>query len=75
MYNKQPTLLRVETTFNDGRGLKVYSPKQDDPQEKPQWLQLRKTVSNLQRRAQLSQASNRGVFFRGPGHGLPAMRR
>lgn len=23
MYNKAPTLLRVETTLNDGRGLKV----------------------------------------------------
>lgn len=58
MYNKQPTLLRVETTFNDGRGLKVYRPKQDDPQGKPQWLPLRKTVADLPRRAQLSQASN-----------------
>jgi hypothetical protein len=54
MYNKQPTLLRVETTLNDGKGLKVYRPKQDDPQGKPQWRKLRKTVVDLPRRAQLS---------------------
>jgi hypothetical protein len=58
MYNKQPTLLRVETTLNDGKGLKVYRSKQDDPQGKRQWRKLRKTVADLPRRAQLSQASN-----------------
>lgn len=58
MYNKHPTLLRVETTLNDGKGLKVYRTKQDDPDGKPQWLDLRKTVVDLPRRAELSQASN-----------------
>jgi hypothetical protein len=58
MYNKEPTLLRVETTLNDGQGLKVYRTKQDDPDGKPQWLALRKTVADLPRRAQLSQSAN-----------------
>lgn len=58
MYDKQPTLLRVETTLNDGKGLKVYRTKQDNPNGKPQWLNLRKTVVDLPRRAELSQASN-----------------
>lgn len=58
MYNKQPTLLRVETTLNDGRGLKVYRTKHDDPDGKRQWLDLRKTVADLPRRAELSQAAN-----------------
>lgn len=58
MYNKQPTLLRVETTLNDGKGLKVYRHKQDDPDGKRQWLDLRKTVADLPRRAELSQAAN-----------------
>ena len=58
MYNKQPTLLRVETTLNDAKGLKVYRTKQDNPNGKPQWLNLRKTVIDLPRRAELSQASN-----------------
>lgn len=58
MYNKQPTILRVETTLNDTRGLKVYRSKQDDPDGKPDWRNLRKSVMDLPRRCQLSQASN-----------------
>ena len=58
MYNKEPMLLRVETTLNDGQGLKVYRRKQDDPEGKRQWLELRKTVADLPRRAELSQAAN-----------------
>ncbi|HUE71874.1 MAG TPA: hypothetical protein VMP01_13395 [Pirellulaceae bacterium] len=58
MYNKQPTLLRVETTLNDARGLKVYRRRQGDPQGKPQWRKLRKSVADLSRRCRLSQAAN-----------------
>jgi hypothetical protein len=58
MYNKQPTVLRVETTLNDGRGLKVFRTNQRDPNGKRAWLDLRKTVVDLPRRAELSQASN-----------------
>ena len=58
MYNKQPTVLRVETTINDARDLKSYRRKQNDPQGKPAWRPLRKSVADLARRAELSQASN-----------------
>ncbi len=59
MYDKQGTVLRVETTLNDPRGLKVYRHKQGEPQSAPlQWRPLRKGVADLARRAQLSQASN-----------------
>jgi hypothetical protein len=58
MYNKEPTLLRVETTLNDGQGLKAYRTRQDDPDGAPQWLALRKTVADLPRRARLSQSAN-----------------
>lgn len=59
MYNKQPTVLRVETTLNDERGLKVYRTRQDaSPQEKPTWRKLRKTVADLPRRCKLSQSTN-----------------
>lgn len=58
MYNKQPTLLRVEATLNDTRGLLVYRRKQGDPQGKPQWRKLRKSVADLPRRCRLSQAAN-----------------
>jgi hypothetical protein len=58
MYNKQPTVLRVETTINDARDLKSYRRKQNDPTGKPAWRPLRKSVADLGRRAALSQASN-----------------
>lgn len=59
MYDKQGTVLRVETTLNDPRGLKVYRYKQGEPARGArQWLPLRKSVADLARRAQLSQAAN-----------------
>jgi hypothetical protein len=59
MYDKQGTVLRVETTLNDVRGLTVFRTKQDDPDGPRQWLPLRKGVADMSRRAQLSQAANR----------------
>jgi hypothetical protein len=58
MYDKFGTVLRVETTLNDPQGLKVYRPKQDDPDGPQQWLPLRKSVADLARRAALSQSAN-----------------
>jgi len=58
MYNKEPTVLRVETTLNDTRGLKTYRPKQGDPEGACAWQDLRKSVADLPRRVELSQAAN-----------------
>jgi hypothetical protein len=58
MYDKFGTVLRVETTINDPRGLKVFRPKQDDRHGPKLWLPLRKSVADLARRAKLSQAAN-----------------
>lgn len=58
MYDKQQSVLRVETTINDPRDLKVFRPKEGDPNGKKAWLQLRKGVADLQRRAEVSQKSN-----------------
>jgi hypothetical protein len=58
MYNKEPSVLRVETTLNDGRGLMVYRTKQNSSDGKRQWLELRKTVIDLPRRAELSHSAN-----------------
>jgi len=58
MYDKQGTVLRVETTLNDPRALKVYRRKQGDDAGPRQWLPLRKSVADLTRRAELSQAAN-----------------
>ncbi|MFM8251734.1 MAG: hypothetical protein ACKOBW_09090 [Planctomycetota bacterium] len=58
MYDKQESVLRIETTINDTRAMTVFRPKETDPDGPPSWLQLRKGVADLHRRAQLSQASN-----------------
>lgn len=58
MYNKQPTVLRVETTINDAHDLKSYRRADGDPDSPRKWRPLRKSVADLPRRAQLSQASN-----------------
>jgi hypothetical protein len=59
MYDKFGTVLRVETTLNDPKGLKVYRAKQDEPEGPKQWLPLRKSVADMARRAELSQSANR----------------
>lgn len=58
MYDKQGTVLRIETTINDPRGLKTYRTKEGDEQGPKKWRKLRKGVADLHRRAALSQASN-----------------
>lgn len=58
MYDKQGSVLRVETTINDARDLKVYRRKEGDPQGKKAWLRMRKSVADVRRRAQVSQAAN-----------------
>ena len=58
MYDKQGSVLRVETTLNDARVLKVYRPKEGDPQGPKEWRYLRKGVADLHRRAHVSQAAN-----------------
>jgi hypothetical protein len=58
MYDKQGTNLRVETTINNPRELKVLRPTANDPKKRKRWQRLRKGVADLHRRAKLSQQSN-----------------
>ncbi|MCY3018329.1 MAG: hypothetical protein NTW87_04755 [Planctomycetota bacterium] len=58
IYDKGPNLLRIETTINYARDLKVYRTAEGDPQGQPQWRPMRKGIADLQRRAQLSQNTN-----------------
>jgi len=59
MYDKQGTVLRVETTINDARDLREYRPAENDPPGTTKyWRPLRKGVCALRRRADLSQAAN-----------------
>jgi len=58
MYDKQRTVLRVETTINDSRDMKVYRRPEGDSQAPKKWLRMRKGVADVRRRAQISQAAN-----------------
>lgn len=58
MYDKQGSVLRVETTINDARDLRVFRASEADPEGPKAWLRLRKGVVDLPRRAQISQAAN-----------------
>src|SRR5438445_5336846 len=62
MYNKQGSVLRVETTINDARDLKVFRPKEGDPKGKCEYRKLRKGVADLRRRAELCQSANQRYF-------------
>lgn len=58
MYDKQESVLRIETTVNDARGMMAYRTSEADPEGPKQWRKMRKGVADLPRRAEISQASN-----------------
>lgn len=58
MYDKQQTVLRVETTINHPRQMKVYRASEDNPSGPKSYQQLRKGVADLHRRSQISQKCN-----------------
>jgi hypothetical protein len=58
MYDKQKSVLRVETTMNDPSDFKVYRRAGGDPNSKLCWRVLRKGVVDIRRRAEVSQAAN-----------------
>jgi hypothetical protein len=58
MYDKQESVLRIETTINNTREMKVFRTPESEPDGEQKWLPMRKGVADLHRRAELSQASN-----------------
>jgi hypothetical protein len=58
MYDKQGTVLRIETTINHPNDMKVYRPKEGEPNGKKDWRPMRKGVADVYRRAEISQAAN-----------------
>jgi hypothetical protein len=58
MYDKQGSVLRVETVINHTRDMKVYRTKEGDDDGKKSWLPMRKGVADVHRRAEISQAAN-----------------
>jgi hypothetical protein len=57
MYDKQGSVLRIETTIIQPRDFKVYRGTEENPKAL-QWRDLRKGVVDLHRRAEVSRASN-----------------
>jgi hypothetical protein len=58
VYDKQGSVLRVETTIVHPEHFKVYRPAASQPEAKLRWQRLRKSVADLYRRAEISRAAN-----------------
>ena len=58
LYDKQGSVLRVETTLNRPHQFRVYRASERDPEGKKRWQVLRKSVGDLHRRAEICEAIN-----------------
>jgi hypothetical protein len=58
MYDKEGTVLRIETTINNPRRLKVRRTATLKGQRRKAWLPMRKGVVDFQRRAEICRAAN-----------------
>jgi hypothetical protein len=58
LYDKQGSVLRVETTIVNPGDFQVYRPRESDPQHRNQWQIMRRGVADLWRRAEVSGAAN-----------------
>jgi hypothetical protein len=62
MYDKEGSVLRIETTINRTEEFKVYRAKQGEPGGEKAWWPLQRSVGELWRRAQVSAAASRGEY-------------
>lgn len=58
MYNKSGSILRIETTINNTRDFKVFRYPNDDTSRQASWHKMRKGVSDLYRRSEVSNKCN-----------------
>ena len=58
MYDKQGSVLRIETTINDVDDFKTFRTPENRPNAEPGWQRMRKGVADLPRRVAVSQAAN-----------------
>jgi hypothetical protein len=58
MYDKQGSVLRVETVINDARDMKAFRAKEGDDSGELHLQRLRKGIADLHARTELSQAAN-----------------
>jgi hypothetical protein len=58
VYDKEGSVLRIETTVNNARDFKVFRTAAGNPKGRHSWQRMRKGVADLHRRAKISQACN-----------------
>jgi hypothetical protein len=58
MYDKQGSVLRIETTLNNPDDVRVYRPREGDPGGPKSWRVLRRGVADAHRRAEVGQQAN-----------------
>ena len=58
MYDKQGSVLRVETTINDTRQFKVFRRPEGKPDAPQSWQRMRKGIADLHRLTRICQAAN-----------------
>jgi hypothetical protein len=58
LYNKSGSILRIETTINHTRDFKVFRQPDDDSNRASSWQRMRKGVSDLHRRCEVSDQCN-----------------
>ena len=58
MYDKQGSVLRIETVINDARDFRIYRRTEGDRRGAKRWQRLRKGIADVRRRAAISQRAN-----------------
>lgn len=58
MYDKQGSVLRIETTLNNAADIRVYRAKEGEENGPKSWRPLRKGIADMHRRAEVCQQSN-----------------
>ena len=58
MYDKQGSVLRIETTINDPSVFRVYRRPESRPEGPLRWRPMRKGIADIARRVQFSRAAN-----------------
>ncbi len=59
IYDKQGSVLRVETTINNPRVFRAFRRAEGQPRSRKKWREMRRGIADLRRRAEVSEASNR----------------
>jgi hypothetical protein len=62
MYDKQGSVLRVETTINSAKDMRVYRSPEGDSDGPKSWHTMRKGVVDLRRRGEVSQRCNERYY-------------